>query len=176
MNLKNLKRILQPGNVLAATDISPDDKKQLYKVMQKMGATDSFSYTRYFRDGFDSWEIDGVVALKTAFLEWLQTKEKIFLEVRNVGRSRWRHFYRIPPAPAEGQDFTEHDFDIMQPGDFWRFLGDIGYRKRFGEFMAERGMKSYHTVIKRFSSDDWREWERIGIRSVVEGFDDDDSR
>lgn len=42
--------------------------------------------------------------------------------------------------------------------------------------MAERGMKSYHTVIKRFSSDDWREWERIGIRSVVEGFDDDDSR
>lgn len=109
MNLKNLKRILQPGNVLAATDISPDDKKQLYKVMQKKGATDSFSYTRYFRDGFDSWEIDGVVALKTAFLEWLQTKEKIFLEVRNVGGSRWRHFYRIPPAPAEGQDFTEHD-------------------------------------------------------------------
>ena len=163
--------------------MSPDDKKRLYKAMYQAGATESFSYTRFFRDGFSPWEIDGVAALKTAFMEWLHDKEKVFLEVRSIGERKvsgddavpiFRHFYRIPPKPQEGQNFTEHEFDITHPGDFWRFLGDIGYRKRFGEFMAERGMKSYHTVIKRFAHDDWREWERIGIRSVIEGFDDDD--
>jgi hypothetical protein len=31
-------------------------------------------------------------------------------------------------------------------------------------------MRSYVTVSKRFSADDWREWEVVGIQRVVETF------
>ena len=40
--------------------------------------------------------------------------------------------------------------------------------QRFGNFMYTHGMRAYHTVMKRFAADDWREWERIGIRQFAE--------
>lgn len=36
-------------------------------------------------------------------------------------------------------------------------------------FMEERGM-SRTTIIKRFSSDDWKEWEKVGIKALLEEF------
>ena len=36
--------------------------------------------------------------------------------------------------------------------------------------MNSYGMKSYNTVLKRFCDDDWKEWEKMGIRQVTELF------
>ena len=172
-------KILVPQGILAPSDLTADEKKSLYAEMQDCGASEMFAYTRFFRDGFAQWEIDGILALKVAYINWLKTEEKLFVEVRCVGEAavpgddnvaQYRHFYRIPPRPMEGQSFEEREFDITVPGDFWRFLGDVAYRKRFGQFMFERGMKSYKTVMKRFAADDWREWERQGIRQFTEQF------
>ena len=179
MNKIILSKITEPQGVLAVSDLTPDEKKTLYAMMQKLGSSENFAYKRFFQDGFSTWEIEGIFPLKAAYLNWLRTEEKIFLEVRCVGDSfvdgddnvaMYRHFYRIPPKVGESETFEEFSFDINEPGDFWRFLGDIGYRQRFGNFMADRGMRSYHTVMKRFSDDDWREWEKTGIRQVTELF------
>lgn len=181
MTKEIFKKILIPQGILAVSDMSADEKKELYQVMQKFGSSENFAYKRFFQDGFVQWEIDGISALKIAFINWLLTEEKIFIEVRQTGEKVidgegaipvFRHFYRIPPKPAEGQSFEEHSFNLNEPGDFWQFLGEIAYRQRFGAFMADRGMKSYVTVSKRFSVDDWKEWESAGIQSVVEYFTD----
>lgn len=172
-------KIAIPQGVLAVSDLTPDEKKQLYAEMQRMGSSENFAYKRFFQDGFAQWELDGILALKMAYLAWLHDEEKVFLEVRCINERAvdgddsiacYRHFYRIPPKAGDGESFEERTFDITAPGDFWRFLGEIGYRKRFGLFMADRGMKSYITVAKRFADDDWREWERIGIRQLTEQF------
>jgi hypothetical protein len=181
MTKEIFKKILIPQGILAVSYMSADEKKRLYLVMQKFGSSENFAYKRFFQDGFVQWEIDGISALKVAYLSWLVTDEKLFIEVRQVGEKSidgedpipvFRYFYRIPPRPTEGQSFEERSFDINEPGDFWRFLGDIAYRQRFGDFMSDRGMKSYVTVSKRFGSDDWKEWERVGILRVVEYFVD----
>ena len=177
MTKEIFKKILTPQGILSVSDMTADEKKELYQAMVGFGSSENFAYKRFFQDGFVQWEIDGILALKTAFIRWLQTEEKLFIEVRCVTEGGgqppmpvYRYFYRIPPKPMEGQSFDERSFDIAEPGDFWRFLGDIAYRQRFGAFMAERGMRSYVTVSKRFSADDWREWEVIGIQRVVETF------
>ena len=172
MNKDILSKITVPQGVLAPSSLTPDEKKILYAEMQLMGSSENFAYKRFFKEGFQSWEIEGVIALKVSFLNWLKTEEKVFLEVRCVGErgdvSVYRHFYRVPPKAGEGESFDERQFDINRPGDFWRFLGDIEYRQRFGNFMYAHGMRAYHTVMKRFAADDWREWERIGIRQFAE--------
>ena len=172
-------KITEPQGVLAVSDLTPDEKKLLYAEMQRLGSSDNFAYKRFFQDGFALWEIDGILALKAAFLSWLRTEEKLFLEVRCVGErmvtgddpvSIYRYFYHIPPKADEHEQFEERSFDLNEAGGFWQFLGDIEYRQRFGNFMAERGMKSYRTVMKRFGDDDWKEWEKMGIRQVTELF------
>ena len=165
-----IKKITTPNGILSVNDLTADEKKSLYSEIKKLGSSENFAYKRLFKEGFAEWEITGVIALKVSFIEWLQTKEKIYIEVREVGNCTWRHFYRVPPRADENQKYEEYQFDINQVGDFWRFLGDIGYRKRFGDFMAQMGMRSYNTVMKRFAADDWREWERCGIRQVMEQF------
>lgn len=179
MTKENFSKILMPQGILAVSDLTPDEKKLLYAEMQKLGSSENFAYKRFFQDGFAQWEIDGILAMKAAFLNWLRTEEKIFLEVRCVGEriisgednvAVYRYFYRIPPKAGEGEKFEERTFDINEPGDFWRFLGDIFYRQKFGDFMNSYGMKSYNTVLKRFSEDDWKEWEKMGIRQVTELF------
>lgn len=45
-----------------------------------------------------------------------------------------------------------------------------GYRVRLVSHMAERGMAHRATVEKRFDADDWKEWERRGVRAVIDEF------
>lgn len=162
-----LKKITTPNGILSVNDLTADEKKSLYAEIKKLGSSENFAYKRLFQDGFAEWEIAGVNDIKIQFIEWLQIREKIYIEVREVGECTWRHFYRVPPRADENQTYEEYQFDINKAGDFWRFLGDIGYRKRFGDMMAQMGMRSYNTVMKRFADDDWREWERCGIRRVI---------
>ena len=183
MPKKNLIRICTAiGATLSSSDLSADEKKALYAKMATMGATDSFTYNRFFKEGFSEWELDGIIAIKADYLKFLHDEEKIYLEVRCVGERPvegdspvpiHRYFYRIPPKAGENQNFEERSFDLAASGDFWRFLGDIAYRKHFGGWMASRGMKAYITVARRFTTDDWKEWERVGIRQVIQEFMDE---
>lgn len=187
-NLKNksgmdkdfITKILTPGSSLRSSDLSAEEKKRLYALMREHGATDGFTYNRFFKEGFSQWEIDGIFDLKDAFLTFLHDEEKIFLEVRCAGKSEprdgeepvplWRHFYRVPPKAEDPQDYREFSFDLNRRGDYWRFLGDIAYRRRFGDFMAWNGMRAYNTVMKRFAVDDWKDYENQGIRRIMEQF------
>ena len=75
----------------------------------------------------------------------------------------FRLYYLMP-------DGTEHSIDLNRKGDWWVMLGELKRRVEFGRWMQERGMKSLTTVTKRFSTDDWREFERCGIRNIIKSF------
>lgn len=50
---------------------------------------------------------------------------------------------------------------------FYSMLSDLRIGRRFCDFMAAHGMTSQMTVRTRFKANDWKEWERIGIRSIL---------
>lgn len=54
------------------------------------------------------------------------------------------------------------------PGVFYDCLKKVngGLCNKFFSFMGERGM-SMATVVKRFTSDNWKAWEADGIREVL---------
>lgn len=158
------------GGILDPSDLTADEKKRLYQLMTDNGTSEAFAYTRFFRDGFAEWELDGIIKLKIDYLHHLHTDEKMPFEVRCTGTVptkdgevyKYRHFYEV--------DGEERSFDITQPGDYWRMLGEIRKRTDFATWMQQYGMMSEMTVRKRFSVDDWREFERIGVREVVKRF------
>lgn len=43
-----------------------------------------------------------------------------------------------------------------------------GMKGKLVNLMAELGMEHRNTVVKRFDSDDWKPWERYGIRAVLQ--------
>lgn len=155
------------GGVLDPTDLTADEKKRLYLRMTDNGASEAFAYTRFFRDGFAQWEVEGILKAKIDYLHHLHTDEQVAFEVRcteTVATSdgetyRYRHFYEV--------DGEERSFDITKPGDYWRMLGELRRRTDFALWMQQRGMMSEVTVRKRFSADDWRDYELVGIREVV---------
>lgn len=162
---------MTPGGVLDKNDLTPDEKRGLYALMDINGASEGFSYDRFFRVGFQKWEIDGIWLTKIDYLRHLQCKEKIEMEVRCVKTIhtpdgdifKHRYFYN----DLEGK---EQSFDINHPGDFWIMLGELRHRTHFGAWMACRGMRSQTTVTKRFSADDWKQYELRGIQSVASEF------
>ena len=155
------------GGVLDPSDLTADEKKRLYLRMTDNGASEAFAYTRFFRDGFAQWEVDGILRAKIDYLHHLHTDEKVSFEVRCTetvatpdGETyKYRHFYEV--------DGEERSFDITQPGDYWRMLGELRRRTDFAQWMQQRGMMSEVTVRKRFSADDWRDYELVGIRQVI---------
>uniref|UniRef100_UPI004027099C hypothetical protein n=1 Tax=Alloprevotella sp. TaxID=1872471 RepID=UPI004027099C len=40
---------------------------------------------------------------------------------------------------------------------------------KFGEFMAQKGMSS-DTTIKRFTGENWKPWESVGIQSLIDQY------
>lgn len=162
---------LNGGGVLDAGDLTADEKKRLYRLMTDHEASEAFAYTRFFRDGFAGWELDGILKLKVDYLQRLHCEEKIEIEYRCVetiqtsdGETyRYRAFYPMP-------DGGESSIDLNTPGDYWRMLGELRRRTDFAQWMQQYGMMSEVTVRKRFSTDDWREFERVGVRSIIREF------
>lgn len=147
MTKETILKVLTPGCSLSASDMTPQEKQSLYDMMVAEGATQSFAYDRFFKEGFQQWEIEGTDSLKRQYVA----------EMERDG--------------ADCGHFTSmSDDDQMCHGHFWRFLGIIRHRTRFAQFMADRGMKSAVTVAKRFGSDDWKPFERRGIRAVLTEF------
>ena len=54
---KNIWKKILDGGILSATDITPEEKKQLYTLFDGYGMPKSTCYNRFFDKGFCKWEI-----------------------------------------------------------------------------------------------------------------------
>ncbi len=133
-------KLESPGGHLEAKDLTADEKRGLYALMGKYGLPESTTYNRFFDKGFDPWEMMGVNQCKADFVETVENEA-----IRKILLCTDDGFYSALP---EGS----------------------GYRMRLVSHMAERGMVHRATVEKRFDTDDWKEWERRGVRAVIEEF------
>lgn len=131
-------------NKLQSSNFSVMDKEKLYLLMEKYGASRGFTYDRFFKEGFRLWELVGVDFIKDFFLR--SNQKKAFLDHLNVLRLNG----------GSGNEW------------FWTAIGgERGLRASFKNFMALLGMLSDVTVQKRFSSDNWKEFERVGIVAIL---------
>lgn len=129
---------------LQSSDVSVIDKEKLYSLMEKYGASRGFTYDRFFKEGFRLWELVGVDFVKDFFLR--SNQKKAILDYLNV--------LRLNGGSGGGW--------------FWTAIGEEwGLRASFKNFMALLGMLSNVTIQKRFSSDNWKEFERVGIIAIL---------
>ena len=140
MILQNLIR----ENKLQSSTFSATDKEKLYLLMEKYGASRGFTYDRFFKEGFRLWELVGVDFVKDFFLR--SNQKKAVLDYLNV--------LRLNGGSGNGC--------------FWTAIGEEwGLRASFKNFMALLGMLSDVTIQKRFFSDNWKEFERVGIVAII---------
>ena len=149
--------LLKPHKHLKSTDLTSDEKKMIYALMMKHGASYSFGYDRFFKEGFDKWEMIGIDAIKKNFLK-LHDAE-IASAVPDDGTEGDRGYAAV--LALEAQD----------KGGFWKILGQVrSLKSTFSDYMIDMGMMSRITISKRFTNDDWKEWELIGVNKILEEF------
>ncbi len=159
MTKEIVEKITKSYTPLQTDDMSVEDKKSLYVTLAKKGFTLATFYLRFFQKGFSEWEIEGIDECKRQFL-LLPEVAKALLDYEESDRSLpgdKGYFYTL--AMSE------------KPGEFYACLknANMGLCNRFIEFMGERGMSS-GTVIKRFTNDCWKPWEREGVKALLESF------
>ena len=159
MTKEIVEKITKSYTPLQTDDMSVEDKKSLYVTLAKKGFTLATFYLRFFQKGFSEWEIEGIDECKRKFL-LLPDVAKALLDCEESDHSLpgdKGYFYTL--AMSE------------KPGEFYACLknANMGLCNRFIEFMGERGMSS-GTVIKRFTNDCWKPWEREGVKALLESF------
>ena len=159
MTKEIVEKITKSYTPLQTDDMSVEDKKSLYVTLAKKGFTLATFYLRFFQKGFSEWEIEGIDECKRQFL-LLPEVAKALLYCEESDQSLpgdKGYFYTL--AMSE------------KPGEFYACLknANMGLCNRFIEFMGERGMSS-GTVIKRFTNDCWKPWEREGVKALLESF------
>ena len=159
MTKEIVEKITKSYTPLQTDDMSVEDKKSLYVTLAKKGFTLATFYLRFFQKGFSEWEIEGIDECKRQFL-LLPEVAKALLDCEESDQSLpgdKGYFYTL--AMSE------------KPGEFYACLknANMGLCNRFIEFMGERGMSS-GTVIKRFTNECWKPWEREGVKAMLESF------
>ena len=159
MTKEIVEKITKSYTPLQTDDMSVEDKKSLYVTLAKKGFTLATFYLRFFQKGFSEWEIEGIDECKRQFL-LLPEVAKALLDCEESDHSLpgdKGYFYTL--AMSE------------KPGEFYACLknANMGLCNKFIEFMGERGMSS-GTVIKRFTNDCWKPWEREGVKALLESF------
>ena len=159
MTKEIFEKITKSYTPLQTDDMSVEDKKSLYVTLAKKGFTLATFYLRFFQKGFSEWEIEGIDECKRQFL-LLPEVAKALLDCEESDQSLpgdKGYFYTL--AMSE------------KPGEFYACLknANMGLCNRFIEFMGERGMSS-GTVIKRFTNDCWKPWEREGVKALLKSF------
>ena len=161
MSKEILKKITKICTPLHTDDLTAKDKKALCAVLEKKGFTRSTFYLRFFQKGFSEWEIEGIDECKYQFLL-----------LPNVAQQLLDFVDEDDPQRLEGDKgylYTLAQSD--EPGVFYSCLKRVkaGMCNKFIAFMNERGM-SAATVIKRFTIDKWKPWEREGIRHILDSY------
>lgn len=161
MTKEILEKITQNRTPLGVSDVSVEEKKELKAYIADFGFSEATFYLRFFQKGFDLWEILGINECKKQFLELPEVAELLLAFVDNEDSCAIEgdkgYFYTLA-----------HSDDA---GIFYQCLKKVngGLCNKFFTFMGERGM-SAATVIKRFTTEEWKEWEKIGIRTLLENF------
>lgn len=161
MTKEIVEKITKSYTPLQTDDMSVEDKKSLYVTLAKKGFTLATFYLRFFQKGFSEWEIEGIDECK-------------------------RQFLLLPDVAQQLLDFVDEDDPQMEAGDkgylyilaqsgepgiFYSCLKRVkaGMCNKFIAYMNERGM-SAATVIKRFTTDNWKTWEKEGIRNILNSY------
>lgn len=158
MKKENIEKITTPLQSLNAKDISVEEKKSLSDFMQAKGFSVATFYLRFFKNGFSVWEIIGVNECKKQFLTMPEVAELLlsYAGDEEQGADKGDKGYLYTLAKSD------------KVGAFYECLrrANTGLCKKFFDFMNERGM-STGTVIKRFTTDNWKEWESNGIKNCL---------
>lgn len=146
-------KILQTKRPLGVNDLSPDEKKSLFALMVRNGASAGFAYDRFFQKGFQVWELDGINTIKCGFLK--DHEQELLESVDEDGTKGYAYALSLDDSK----------------GGFWRAIGQVpGLISEFKNIMHEKGMMSDVTIIKRFNADDWKQYELIGVRQIISDF------
>ena len=154
MNKEKFDKLIS-GRALPVKLMSPVEKKRLFELMTQYGATEHFARDRFFKEGFKSWEYIGIDNLK---VEYLQSHPG---EIAGC--------LRDTPSAQSLFDATMRR-DQTVPGVFYQLLLMAHLTADFVGYMSDLGMLSSPTVIKSFTEDNWKAYERKGIKAIVEEF------
>ena len=161
MSKEIVKKITKLCTPLHTDDLSAEDKKALYAVLEKKGVTLATFYLRFFQKGFSEWEIEGIDECKHQFLLLPDVAQKLldYVDADNPDKVEGDKGYLYTLAQSD------------EPGVFYSCLKRVnaGMCNKFIAYMSERGM-SAATVIKRFTIDKWKPWEREGIRHILNSY------
>lgn len=138
------------GGVLKKHDLTADEKKRLYALMNEKGLSSSAAYLRFFDKGFDPWEIEGITITRNRFL-----------------------ISTAPPDSMTGDCGYLYVLTLADDYDdskFYSLITEQKVGKNFCDYMADLGMKSQATVRNRFKANDWKQWELDGIRNIIKEF------
>lgn len=140
-----LTRICSPKNTLASKDFLSADKQRLYEHFGKYGLPHSTCYLRIFDKGFKEWEIVGVDSIKDSFIK--------------------EHLSEISAA-------VDGDVDLckLRGSEFYEYLHRAKLVSEFKRLMNRLGM-SEGTTLKRFLKDDFKLWERKGVKYLIGEFE-----
>ena len=152
---KNIWKKILDGGILSATDITPEEKKQLYTLFEGYGMPKSTCYNRFFDKGFCKWEIMGVSHIQDVFL----VREKINTDDMPEGEEGSRGYGAVLALSTEYDD-----------SKFYELVTNCKIGKRLCDYMAELGMSSQMTVRTRFKANDWKPWEMKGIKAIIDEF------
>ena len=161
MTKEIVKKITKSHTPLQTDDMTVEDKKSLYAALEKKGFTLATFYLRFFQKGFSEWEIEGIDECK-----------RQFLLLPNVAQQLLDYVDEDDPQSLEGdKGYLYILAQSDEPGVFYSCLKRVnaGMCNKFIAYMNERGM-SAATVIKRFTTDNWKPWEKEGIRNILNSY------
>ena len=161
MTKEFVKKITKSHTPLQTDDMTVEDKKSLYAALEKKGFTLATFYLRFFQKGFSEWEIEGIDECKRQFLQLTDVSQPL-LEYADESDSQM----------VEGdKGYLYILAQSNEPGIFYSCLKRVnaGMCNKFIAYMNERGM-SAATVIKRFTTDNWKPWEKEGIRNLLNSY------
>lgn len=161
MTKEIVEKITKSYTPLQTDDMSVEDKKSLYVTLAKKGFTLATFYLRFFQKGFSEWEIEGIDECKRQFLLLPDVSQPLleYVDEHDSQMVKGDKGYLYILAQSN------------EPGIFYSCLKRVnaGMCNKFIAYMNERGM-SAATVIKRFTNDCWKPWEREGVKALLESF------
>ena len=161
MTKEIVEKITKSYTPLQTDDMSVEDKKSLYATLAKKGFTLATFYLRFFQKGFSEWEIEGIDECK-----------RQFLLLTDVSQSLLEYVDENDPQMVDGdKGYLYVLAHSNETGIFYSCLKRVnaGMCNKFIAYMNERGM-SAATVIKRFTTDNWKPWEKEGIRNLLNSY------
>lgn len=151
---KILTKKIEAGELLKVSDLTPDQKKSLYAMMVRRGASEAFGYDRFFKCGFAHWELTGIDSIKRQFMTD-HLPELLTIE---------------SDVTAALKDQSVRDTIIDTIGAFWELINQVkGLQQKLVDEMATQGM-GRTSVLNHFKADDWKLFQRQGIVRVWADF------